>query len=101
MSPGGTKGTNALDSLTIGKKLIFKVMLNVMSFFGKVHKVEVGAKRFVDGLLDDSYQSGIFYASRVGISGDIANQAQLLEGFNTISFQDNANQAIHKFIPNK
>jgi NAD(P)-dependent dehydrogenase (short-subunit alcohol dehydrogenase family) len=98
MSPGGTKGTNALDSLTLGKKVMFKMMFSVMSLLGKVHKVEVGAKRFVDGLLDDSYQSGVFYASQAGITGSIAEQAKLFSGFNDIGVQENANQAIHKFI---
>lgn len=98
MSPGGTKGTNALESLTPAKKFMFKVMFNFMSLLGKVHKVEVGAKRFVDGLLDDSYKSGLFYASQAGITGTIAEQAKLFGGFNDVSFQENANQAIHKFI---
>ncbi len=31
-----------------------------------VHSLEVGVKRFVDGIFDDRYKSGVFYASREG-----------------------------------
>ena len=43
---------------------------------GMVHKLEVGAKRFVDGISDERYKSGIFYASREGkLTGDPVDQS--------------------------
>jgi NAD(P)-dependent dehydrogenase (short-subunit alcohol dehydrogenase family) len=98
MSPGGTKGTNALDSLSFGKKVMFQVMLNVMSLMGKVHKVEVGAKRFVDGLTNQTFKSGVFYGSRSGISGELVDQSTLFGALNNVTFQDNAHAAIQRFI---
>lgn len=98
MSPGGTKGTQALNSLPLLKKFMFQAMLQVMSLFGKVHKVDVGAKRFVTGLMDESYKSGAFYGSQSGISGPIVDQGTLFAALNNQVFQDNANEAIHRFI---
>lgn len=98
MSPGGTKGTNALNSLPFFKKLMFQGMLQLMSLFGKVHTADVGAKRFVDALLDTSYQSGRFYGSKKGISGPIIDQASLFTPLNNQAFQDNAYQAIQRFV---
>ncbi|MBW3695280.1 SDR family NAD(P)-dependent oxidoreductase [Vibrio sp. T187] len=98
MSPGGTKGTQALESLPTVKKWMFQGMLQMMSWFGKVHKVEVGAKRFVNALLDDSYKSGVFYGSKSGISGPLIEQSTLFPALDNAEFQDNANQAIHRFI---
>lgn len=98
MSPGGTKGTNALNSLPFFKKLMFQSMLQLMSLFGKVHTADVGAKRFVDALTDTSYQSGKFYGSQKGISGPIIDQASLFSPLNNQAFQDNAYQAIQRFV---
>lgn len=98
MSPGGTKGTDALNTLPFAKKLMFQCMFQLMSLFGKVHKVDVGAKRFVDALMDQSYKSGNFYGSKSGITGEITDQSELFKPLKNQSFQDNASQAIHRFI---
>ncbi|MGF1753553.1 SDR family NAD(P)-dependent oxidoreductase [Vibrio makurazakiensis] len=98
MSPGGTKGTQALSSLPVLKRLMFASMLQLMSLFGKVHKVEVGAKRFVTALVDNTYKSGSFYGSQSGISGPIVDQSTLFSELKNQVFQDNANKAIHRFI---
>ena len=31
---------------------------------GMVHKLEIGAKRFIDAISDERYKSGVFYASK-------------------------------------
>jgi len=98
MSPGGTKGTDALSALPLGKRVMFKLMFQVMSLLGKVHKVEVGAKRFVDGLMDESFKTGVFYGSKSGITGPLVDQGTLFAPLNNKLFQDNAYQAIQKFI---
>jgi len=48
--------------------------------------------------LDESYKSGIFYASKKGTAGTIVDQATLFGDLNNETFQDNAYEAIHRFI---
>mmetsp|Transcript_10530 Transcript_10530/g.31033 ORF Transcript_10530/g.31033 Transcript_10530/m.31033 type:complete len:89 (-) Transcript_10530:46-312(-) len=54
---------------------------------------------YIDALLDHAtYQSGVFYGSKKGLSGELSDQAEFLNYFANEAFQDNANEAIHKFI---
>ena len=98
MSPGATSGTNAMNTLSPLKKLMFQGMFKVMALLGRVHGLEVGAKRFVDGLLNESYKSGVFYASKSGTSGPVVDQGTIFADLNNKSYQDNAYEAIHRFI---
>lgn len=98
MSPGATTGTQAMETLSFLKKLMYKGMFMVFGLFGRAHGLDKGAKRFVDGILDESYNSGVFYASKVGTAGAIVDQATLFGDLNNETFQDNANEAIHRFI---
>ena len=99
MSPGATTGTEVMNGLPPLKKLMFQGMFKVMLLLGRVHKLEVGAKRFVDGLQDDeSYKSGVFYASKSGVTGSIVDQATIFADLDNQEFQDNASEAIHRFI---
>jgi len=71
----------------------------VMPLLGVVHKLEVGAKRFVDGISDEQYKSGIFYASKEGkLTGDVVDQSTFYTDLKNTAFQDNADKAIHRFI---
>jgi len=56
MSPGGTSGTAVMDDLSLVKKIMLKyiAMPIIMPMMGMAHKLEVGAKRFVDGINDGS-----------------------------------------------
>lgn len=36
--------------------------------------MEVGAKRYVDALLEDTYKSGVLYASRKGMTGPVSRE---------------------------
>jgi len=64
-----------------------------------VHGLEVGAKRFVDGISDERYKSGVFYASKEGkLSGDMVDQSTFFTSLKNTSLQDNAHEAIHRFI---
>ncbi len=64
-----------------------------------VHKIDVGAKRFVDAISDERYKSGIFYASKEGkLSGDMVDRSTFFTDLKNTSFQDNAFEAIHHFI---
>jgi hypothetical protein len=64
-----------------------------------VHKPEKGAKRFVDGINDDAFKSGVFYASKAGkLTGPVIDQSTIFADLNNFTYQNNANAAIHRFI---
>ncbi|MFT6174425.1 MAG: NAD(P)-dependent dehydrogenase (short-subunit alcohol dehydrogenase family) [Cryomorphaceae bacterium] len=101
MSPGFTSGTAVMNDLPFAKRLMFKyIMLPIVApLKGLVHKLEKGAKRFVDGIGDDSFKSGIFYASKPKrLTGQVIDQSTIFPDLNNSSYQDNANGAIHRFI---
>ena len=63
MSPGNTKGTAAPDSLPPAMRFMLNYFMMPIVFplmGGMVHTLDVGAKRFVDGISDDRYKSGVF-----------------------------------------
>ncbi|MGA9315597.1 MAG: hypothetical protein WBV77_13335, partial [Solirubrobacteraceae bacterium] len=93
ISPGNTTGT---DDLALPLRLAAKY---VMPTLGIAHKLEVGAKRLVDGVTDPSLSSGVFYASAANtITGPVVDQADIFPDLANPSFQDHANEAIHRFI---
>ena len=102
VSPGNTKGTQAPDSLPPPMRFMLKYVMMPIVFplMGEmVHTLDVGAKRFVDGISDDRYRSGFFYASKEGkLSGDMVDQSTFFTDLKNTEFQDNANEAIHHFI---
>ncbi len=102
VSPGNTTGTLAPDSLPPPMRFVLKFVMMPIVFplmGGMVHSLDVGAKRFVDAISDDRYKSGVFYASKEGkLSGEMVDQGTFLTDLRNTSFQDNANQAIHRFI---
>jgi NAD(P)-dependent dehydrogenase (short-subunit alcohol dehydrogenase family) len=102
MSPGNTKGTQAPNNLPPVMKFMLTYFMMPIVFpliGGMVHKLEVGAKRFVDGISDERYKSGFFYASKEGkLSGDVVDQSSFYIDLNNTTFQDNADKAIHRFI---
>ncbi|MCO7187555.1 MULTISPECIES: SDR family NAD(P)-dependent oxidoreductase [unclassified Pseudoalteromonas] len=98
MSPGATTGTDGFNSLSFVKQYVMKSMMQVMLWLGKVHKVEEGAKRYLIGLFDKELKSGTFYASQKGLTGPIGDQAELFEDLNNQQYQDNAYQAIQRFV---
>ncbi len=99
VSPGGTTGTNGMDDLPFVKKLMFKHIGGVlMPLFGMMHGVEVGAKRYVDGLTNPKFESGHFYASKGGSpTGPVVDQETIEADLGNAVFQDNANTAVHQF----
>ena len=102
VSPGNTKGTAAPDSLPPAMRFMLKyfMMPVVFPLLGDmVHNLEVGVKRLVDGISEDRYKSGVFYASREGkLSGDVVDQSTFYTDLKNTTFQDNADEAIHHFI---
>jgi NAD(P)-dependent dehydrogenase (short-subunit alcohol dehydrogenase family) len=96
VSPGNTTGTGAASGLPLPMRIAAKY---VMPALGLSHKLDVGAKRLVDGVTDPALTGGAFYASAANtLTGPMVNQADFLPDLANPSFQDNANEAIHRFI---
>ena len=96
VSPGNTTGTQAASDLPLPMRIGAKY---IMPTLGLCHKLDVGAKRLVDGVTDPSLSSGVFYASAANkLTGPMVNQADFLPNLANPSFQDHANEAIHRFI---
>jgi NAD(P)-dependent dehydrogenase (short-subunit alcohol dehydrogenase family) len=101
MSPGSTKGTAIAQELPLMSKIMLQYILMpiVMPMMGMIQSLDKGAKRYVDGITEDSFQTGLFYASKSGKAvGAVIDQSTILPSLNNTAFQDNANEAIHKFI---
>jgi NAD(P)-dependent dehydrogenase (short-subunit alcohol dehydrogenase family) len=100
VSPGGTTGTAATDNVPFPMNVIFKFAMPVMAWFGMAHGLKVGAKRYVDVLVDDHFKTGHFYASPAGESaGPMVDQAGQFEDLEDHGIQDRAAAAIRAFLP--
>jgi NAD(P)-dependent dehydrogenase (short-subunit alcohol dehydrogenase family) len=96
VSPGATTGTQASNGLALPLRVAAKY---VMPALGISHKLDVGAKRLVDGVTDPALSSGVFYASAANkLSGPLVNQADIFPDLANQSFHDHANEAIHRFV---
>jgi NAD(P)-dependent dehydrogenase (short-subunit alcohol dehydrogenase family) len=96
VSPGNTTGTQAPSDLPLPMRVAAKY---VMPALGLAHKLDVGARRLVDGVTDPNLSSGAFYASAANtLTGPLVNQADFVPDLANPSFQDHANEAIHRFI---
>ncbi len=100
VSPGFTGGTNVMDDLPPFKRFMFQYIAGpISSLFGLKHDVDKGAQRYVDVVLDEAYESGVFYASKASsLTGPLVDQATIFEDVANAAFQDNANEAIHRFL---
>ena len=97
MSPGNTCGTGTLRDQPLPLRL---AATYVMPALGLSHGVQAGAGRLVDGITDPALRSGAFYASAAGlVTGPVVDQADIFPDLRNVVFQDNASQAIHRFIP--
>jgi len=96
VSPGATTGTQASSGLALPLRVAAKY---VMPRLGISHKLDVGAKRLVDGVTDPTLSTGVFYASAANtLTGPLVDQADIFPDLANPSFQDHANEAIHRFI---
>lgn len=99
VSPGNTTGTHAPRDLPLPMRVAAKYILPAL---GLSHELDVGAKRLVDAVTDPTLASGAFYASPANkLKGPLTDQADILPDLANPTFQDNANEAIHRFIPQK
>ena len=96
VSPGDTTGTEATKNVALPLRIAAKY---VMPTLGLAHKLDVGARRLVDGVTDPTLASGMFYASAANtVTGPLVNQANIVPDLANPAFQDHANEAIHRFI---
>ncbi|MEM9723552.1 MAG: SDR family NAD(P)-dependent oxidoreductase [Bacteroidota bacterium] len=101
ISPGGTRGTGGMNDLPFLQRVILKHvgMSIIMPMLGLSHQLSKGAKRFVDGINDESFKSGVFYASKEKVlTGPMVDQSSIFSDLSNEAYQDNANEAIHRFI---
>mmetsp|Transcript_28680 Transcript_28680/g.63113 ORF Transcript_28680/g.63113 Transcript_28680/m.63113 type:complete len:344 (+) Transcript_28680:217-1248(+) len=102
VSPGATSGTNSAAHMGPVVQFVQKTLLfPLLKLLGNAHGVEMGARRYVDAILDEgTYQSGHFYASDGPnkMTGGVVDQMKLLDDFGKEDYQDNANAAIHSFL---
>ena len=102
VSPGNTSGTDALRDMNVVMRTLVQrvVMPYVGPAFGVVHKLDVGARRLVDAVIDESWESGVFYASAPKkLTGPLMDQARIVSDFSSETIQDHAYDAIHRFVP--
>lgn len=101
ISPGATKGTAVADNLPPMLKFMFKYVMFpiVMPLRGMVHSVEKGAARYVEALNNMDFKSGDFYASHEKkVTGPLVEQGTIFSDLKNTTYQENANEAIHRFI---
>jgi len=96
VSPGNTSGTEGPNDMGLPLRLAARYVMPILKIS---HKLEVGARRLVDGVTDPALSSGVFYASGANTTtGPVVNQADIFPDLANPSFQDHANEAIHRFI---
>ncbi len=101
VSPGMTTGTNATEEVGAVQRFIFqKIAFPFMSLIGRAHGLEQGAERYIEVLTDPSYETGHFFASPwPSTSGALVDQASIFEDLSNPTFQDNAYEAVQRFLP--
>ena len=102
VSPGSTIGTDIYNNAPLSTRVLLKIVsaLPIKSLQGRnFHGVEAGAKRYVDGLNDNSNKTGAFYASeRSVLTGPMVDQGAFFADLNNEHYQDNAYEALHRFV---
>ena len=101
MSPGGTRGTQGFDDLPLLKRIFFKHigMPLIMPMMGLSHSLEKGAQRFVDGVQNPAYKSGVFYASKEKVlTGQVIDQSSIFSDLKNMQIQENAYKAVQQFM---
>ena len=101
ISPGNTSGTNAPRDLPVVMRIMTKYLLMpiVARVLGIVHGVDAGAARLVDGIDDPTLKSGGFYASEAtALTGPLIEQGEIFPDLSNPAFQNNARDAVHRFI---
>lgn len=104
VSPGGTLGTNALQSKSIPwyGKIIVKLLWLVAYYLGRFQVLEQGAKKYVDAVTGgcDDYPSGTFLACSFDLNGPLCDQATFPDGlqYSDVTRQEAAYGALQGYM---
>lgn len=100
ISPGNTTGTEASEEMPLRERILMShVVPRIGPALGISHPLETGARRLVDGVLEDRYRDGVFYASRGGgVTGPVVDQVDVRPEFADHTVQDNAYEAMQRFL---
>ena len=99
VEPGMARGTQGTATLPFFTRLTMDVAMWVMQTLGRAHSVDEGAKRYCDVLLDDTtYKSGVFYGSKKGLTGELADQVVHFEMIGNEAAPGNVDTVIHSFL---
>lgn len=101
MSPGGTSGTETAKSMPAAQRFAFEriVMGRIGRRLGLSHPLHDGADRLAQAVTDPAYRGGIFYASQTNsLTGAVVDQATIFSDLANTAYQDNADEAIHRFL---
>jgi NAD(P)-dependent dehydrogenase (short-subunit alcohol dehydrogenase family) len=102
VSPGQTSGTEAPNNFPGLTRVMLKyVMMPIVApLLGIVHSLETGSKRLVDAIVDPAFLSGTFYASEAkALTGPLVDQSAIFPELRDSTIQDNAWEAVHRFLP--
>jgi hypothetical protein len=100
ISPGGTQGTEAANSLPAPMRFFYnRVYMPILApALGLAHSLETGSKRIVGSLTDDSLVSGHFYGSKANtLTGPLVDQREIFADLGDAAIHDNAAAAVHRF----
>lgn len=100
VSPGNTTGTEAADEMPLRERILMRhVVPRIGPLLGIAHPLETGARRLVDAVTDNEYAGGAFYASQGnGVTGPLVDQVSIRAELADHAIQDNAYDAIHRFL---
>jgi hypothetical protein len=100
VSPGNTVGTEASEEMPMRERILMRhVVPKIGPALGIAHSVETGARRLVEGIIDDRYAGGAFFASPGhGVTGPVVDQVGVRPDLADHAIQDNADAAIHRFL---
>ena len=97
---GMARGTSGTSSLPFFQRVTMEAAMWLMQTLGRAHSVDVGAKRYVDVMLnEEDFTTGVWWGSKKGLTGKLADQTEHWpEIIGSEVAQDNANTVIHNFI---
>lgn len=100
VSPGNTVRTEASEEMPLRERILMRhVVPKIGPLLGIAHPLETGARRLVEGIADDRYAGGAFYASPGnGVTGPVVDQVGIRPDLADHTNQDNADAAIHRFL---
>jgi NAD(P)-dependent dehydrogenase (short-subunit alcohol dehydrogenase family) len=100
VSPGNTTGTEAPEEMPLRERILMRhVIPRVGPLLGLSHPLQTGAQRITEAITGHQYRDGTFYASKANtIIGPMIDQAEIRPDLRDHTIQDNAFEAIHRFL---